>query len=562
MTDTSVQLTGIVAAIYLRLSDLRDVDLRGLTVAEYLAVRERHLREFAARQGWGVPEWAVVIENDIEDKNKRPRKTKNNAKPKRQHSASAFKRKRVVGSDGKITYRVIRPGFDLLMSWFESGRVNALVSEDLDRTFRDPRDLEDFIDMAAAKRLNARSESGSLTFTYGGTDSEVTMARFHVTIANKSSRDTARRVSAGRKRKAEAGEFAGGIRRFGLELDGVTHVPHEIDVLNVAIDRVLLLGTKRAADSSIRGMAKELRDAGVPTVTGTEWNGQCLRDILLRPLNAGISIHQGKEVGRMQSGALVPEWKWRRAVELLTDPSRRSGAGAAPKWQGTGVYWCGVCDDGSTVQVNGGTKRAPRYFCPGNAHLARNMRRTDELVNAAVVARLSQPDAIDLIPSDGPAPEKVDMEALRTESAAIRRNLDEMAEDRVLGHVTRAQFLKAAEAGNARLEEIEAELCRVTADSPLRPLIEAGRPVPGSAGVETVEEIRERVAAVWAAQPLAVRQAVISILFSVTLVPTKRKGGPFEVASVVIEPKVAAVLPLVRKAREESAPEFVPAAVA
>ncbi|WP_158103004.1 recombinase family protein [Lentzea kentuckyensis] len=554
----------IVACIYLRLSDLRHENMKGLTVAEFLAVRVRDLRKFGEeRLGWTIPEWAVVIENDVIDKNAKPRKTKGKEKAKRQYAASAFKRKRVVLPDGRTTYRVIRPGFTQVMGWFEGDKVNALLSEDLDRTFRDPIDLEEFIIMAGRKKLNARSVSGSLTFTDGGTDSEIDMARFGVTIANRSSRDTARRVSAGRKRKAEAGEFAGGIRRFGLELDGITHIAHEVDVVRVAIDRVLMLDTKNRAAASIRGMARELRDADVPTVTGAEWTGQGLRDILLRPLNAGISIHLNEEVGRTKSAPMVPEWKWRRAVELLTDESRKTNAGAAPKWQGTGVYMCGRCGNGSTVQVNGGTKRANRYFCPdGGGHMTRNRVRTDEVVDAAVVARLSRPDAIDLIPSDGPKREEVDLDALRQESALIRKNLDELAEDRVLGLVTRAQFLKAAEVGNARLEEIESELCRVTSDSPLRPLVEAGRAVAGSAGVETPEEIRARVAAVWAAQPLAVRQAVISTLFTVTLVPTSKRGGPFDVKSVVIEPKVAGVIQFAQRAPELAAPEFVPAAVA
>lgn len=559
MTDT----TAPVACIYLRLSDLRLENMRGLTVAEFLAVRVNDLRAFADRLGWTVPDWAVMVENDVEDKTKKPRKGTGAEKTKRQYSASAFKRKRITTPDGRITYRVIRPGFTQIMTWFETDKVNAVVTEDLDRTFRDPIDLEEFIIMAGRKKLNARSVSGSLTFTDGGTDTEIDHARYGVIHANRSSRDTARRVTAGRRRKAYAGEFAGGVRRFGLELDGVTHIPHEVDVVRVAIDRVLMLDTKNRAAASIRGMAKELRDAGVPTVTGGRWEGQTLRDILLRPLNAGISIHQGEEVARTKSAPLVPEWKWRRAVELLTDESRKTNAGAAPKWQGTGVYMCGRCGDGATVQVNGGTKRANRYFCPdGGGHLTRNRERTDELVDAAVVARLSRPDAIDLIPSDGPKREEVDLDALRQESALIRKNLEEMAEDRALGLVSRAQFLKAAEVGNGRLEEIEADLCRVTSDSPLRPLIEAGRAVGGSAGTETPEEIRDRVAAVWAVQPLAVRQAVISTLFTIELMPTTKRGGPFEVKSVVITPKVAGVLSLVRRVPEVVAPEFVPAAVA
>jgi hypothetical protein len=47
---------------------------------------------------------------------------------------------------------------------------------------------------------------------------------------------------------------------------------------------------------------------------------------------------------------------------------------------------------------------------------------------------------------------------LREEAAAIRTNLKEMAGDCALGRISRAQMLKATQAGNARLEAIGAEL--------------------------------------------------------------------------------------------------------
>ena len=67
---------------------------------------------------------------------------------------------------------------------------------------RDPRDIEDLIDAVAACGGHARSLSGSLTLTDGGSSDQLAMARVMVTMAAKSSADTARRVTAGRERWA------------------------------------------------------------------------------------------------------------------------------------------------------------------------------------------------------------------------------------------------------------------------------------------------------------------------------------------------------------------------
>jgi hypothetical protein len=76
-------------------------------------------------------------------------------------------------------------------------------------------------------------------------------------------------------------------------------------------------------------------------------------------------------------------------------------------------------------------------------------------IEKLVVARLSRPDAADLVTAEDSG---VDVAALREEATAIRVNLEEMASDRALGKITRAQMLKATEAGTARLDQIGAEL--------------------------------------------------------------------------------------------------------
>ncbi len=88
------------------------------------------------------------------------------------------------------------------------GPADGLIAADLDRTARDPRDLEDLIDVVESKvpRIPVESVSGSLKLA---NDADITMARVMVAVANKSSRDTSRRVSRTRLRQAaRAGSVA------------------------------------------------------------------------------------------------------------------------------------------------------------------------------------------------------------------------------------------------------------------------------------------------------------------------------------------------------------------
>jgi site-specific DNA recombinase len=114
---------------------------------------------------------------------------------------------------------------------------------------------------------------------------------------------------------------------------------------------------------------------------------------------------------------------------------------------------------------------------------------------------------------DGP-----DVPALREESAAIRCNLEEMAADRALGLIGRAQMLAATERANARLGEIGTELERAAREDVLAPLVAA-----------------DSAAGEWETMDLSNKRAVIRTLMTVTLhSPGRGPRRTFDPASVKI----------------------------
>jgi hypothetical protein len=147
--------------------------------------------------------------------------------------------------------------------------------------------------------------------------------------------------------------------------------------------------------------------------------------------------------------------------------------------------------------------------------VARQAGPVEEFIEKLVVARLSRADAADLVTVEEAG---VDVAALREEAAAIRVNLEEMATDRALGRITRAQMLKATEAGTARLAAIGAELDGAARENVLAPLVAA-----------------ENAAAVWEGLDISRKRSVIKTLMTVRLYsPGRGARREFDPATVQV----------------------------
>jgi hypothetical protein len=388
---------------------------------------------------------------------------------------------------------------------------------------RQPRDGEDLLDAVELSGATCRSLSGSLTLTGGGTDAERFTARILAATANKSSADTARRVADARERLAGQ-SWHGGQRPFGYRHDPDAPKYHktlitdqdEAKVIRDAATAILAEGDEKI---SLKAIARDLRDRGVPTVTGTAWTASTLRDILVKPTVAGIVISGGAELAAPWPAIIEPD-RWRRLRDTLTDPGRRTNGqtGNAPRWLVSKMALCGICADGkATVHATSGGGRPAAYRCDALNHLWRDAAHVDEYVAAVVVERLSRPDVAGLLrPPPRPG----------TNTAALR------AEARKLHDRKRAQMrMHAAGAIDdgdlaAGMKEIRARLAQIDAQ-----LAVSDQPDP-------LAEFRDRpAAAVWESLPLPRRRAVVRLLATVTILPAGRKGRGFDPSTVRVEPR-------------------------
>jgi site-specific DNA recombinase len=481
------------AIVLARISDARNGDTAGVNN------QIDDGRKLAERLGWtvGPVETHLIVENDT----------------------SAFKRRKIKLPDGRHVLRTVRPGFRRGLDMLATGKADGLIALDLDRTCRDPRDLEDLIDIveSAAPRIPVESVTGSLRLL---NDADVTMARVMVAVANKSSRDKGRRVARARLRNAQEGAYNGGRRPYGWEADGVTLRPSEAaEVVNAA--EAILAGV------SLNQIAADLRSRGVLTVTGAEWTAPTVRDILLKPRNAGLVVYQGEILG-----GVTAEWppildreRWEVVRHILTDQNRRTTPGNTPRWLGSGLYRCGHPDcigldpNPSVRSSRSGPDRHPTYRCRRVNHLGRRAEWVDNLVERVIVARLSRPDAAELLAPSEPG---ADLADLSREAQVLRARIVEATDLWESGVISPAELKIRRGRLAEKLTEAETRIADMSGMSPLKDL--AGTPDPGT---------------VWDGLDLGRKRAALDILAVVTLLPARPgrrpDGSYFDPDTVKIE---------------------------
>lgn len=436
---------GIRAGIYCRIS--KDRSGLGLGV-------ERQQEDCAAlceRRGWTVA--GVYVDNDV--------------------SASTGKR---------------RPAYQRMLADLEAGSLEAVVVWALDRLHRRPVELEYFLDLVDRRAVMLASVGGNVDLSsYSG--------RLHARIMGAVARAEVDAKSERTKRAAlqaaRQGRWRGGSRMFGYGPDGVSVVPEEAAELRRLASAVL-------AGESLHALARDLRARGARTAAGGEWTYQTLRELLRRPRLAGLSVYRGEVVGPGNWPAILPEDTHRAVRALLDDPARRKVTSNGPRWLLSGLAVCGVCRQ--PVHTSGARGRIV-YRCVG--HVARSTEPLDRFVSDLVVARLSQPDAAELLVAKSPD----DTAGLHERATALRVQLDEVAGLFADGKVTAAQLATASDRLRAHLADVE------------RHLAEASRE-PAVA-----ELVRGDARRVWDRLSLVRRRAVVAALLTVVVVPHASRGG-------------------------------------
>jgi DNA invertase Pin-like site-specific DNA recombinase len=440
------------AAIYTRISN--DKEGGGLGVQR----QEEDCRTLAKDLGWVVVE--VYQDNDI----------------------SAYQRKKA------------RKGYNAMLKALEAGEVNAVLAWHTDRLHRRTAELETFINVIEATGAAVQTVRGGV-LDLASPDGRM-VAKFHGAIAQREVEHGRDRVARAKEQAAAAGKYRGGPRPFGYEQDGLTLRVQEADAVRWASQQLI-------AGQSLRSIAREMTSRGIRTTQGKlpidEIN---LRNILLRPRNAGLMEQRGAVVGKGNWDPILDADAWRAVVAILKDPARVKTTGSEPKWLGSNLYLCGTCCGKVRASMSSDGRRV--YRCLVGRHVSRDQEGTDEVVLATVAEVLRTSDVLTIV---GIKSDK-DVSALRDEANVLRARRDQLALDYAEGLLDGQQLKTASRILDDKLADIDSQITDAASSSGMADL--AASPDPGQLFLNA---------------SLARKRAIINSVAVVTLTPAK-KGRP------------------------------------
>lgn len=382
-----------------------------------------------------------------------------------------------------------------------TGEFDVIVAVDLDRLLRQTKDLVTLIEAGA----QVVTLDGEIDLSTPDGELRATMltgfARFEVRHKAE------RRRRANERRRKEGTPTKVAMKILGFTRDGLDVVPDESKVVKQVFDDFL---TKVPLNELARG----LNAKGYTTSKGRPFNGHSVRTMLRNPRYKGkILFHETGELFDARFPAIVSADTWQAVNAVLDDPSRRKSRSNEPTQLLSSIAYCGVCHERS---IKVGRADWVFYRC-NHGHVSRSLMQVDAMVNSAIVARLSAPDARETL--SPPARPGLDRDGARSERLAVQSKIDGLAALFAEGVLDADGVRTQSAMLRQRLNELDA-LLSAPALTPLMDLIDA-----------------EDIDAAWSALDLPRRRIVVDGLMKVTIEPTGRRGKGFDPESVTIEKK-------------------------
>jgi DNA invertase Pin-like site-specific DNA recombinase len=401
-----------------------------------------------------------------------------------------------VYSDNDIsaTSGKVRPGFEAMLD----AQPEAIIAWHQDRLLRLTSDLERVIALNVPVYTVT---AGTLDLT---TPAGQAVARTVAAWSQYEGQQKAIRQVAANVQRAASGVHTGRVG-YGYRREGTAVV------LDDAEAGTIRDAAKRVLDGeSLRAICKDLDASGTPTPgRGAQWNSTTLKQLLLRPSLAGLTVHRGQVVGSVpeDSPRVIDVDTHERLKATLTDPLRRTApVGRAPKYLLGGIARCGRCGGVmrravgrmTTTKAGGAKRQPPSYVCGECYRVRRKQADVDALVEGIVVGRLQMPDAAQLFTQGDPAA----LQLARDTIDAIDARLANAADLFAAGDIDAAQLARIT-------ERLRADRAQAVAD------VEAALPAAVPA-----ELVGGAAAEAWAALSMDSKRAVLDALVTVTILPS------------------------------------------
>ncbi|MGW3663964.1 recombinase family protein [Streptomyces sp. NPDC005141] len=461
--------TGEPAAIYCRISHVNDDDQTGVDR------QERICRDIAERLGVTVTHDMIYVDNN----------------------RSAWQRNRKRG------------GWDELLEAARSGHVRHILTYHPDRLMRQPRDLEELLQIADDHNITLHGEANQRDLA---DPDDRFFLRIEVAHACRSSDDTSRRLKDALIERAQDGKPHTGKRRYGYDKSGTAIIEAEAKIVRAIFVRYL-------NGDSTTALAVDLNRRQERTALGLEWNTYNVEAILRSRHVAGIRVFRGEEIGQGDWPAIIERGMWDEAQERMSYRAAASRGRFVPKhpYILRGLVICKGC--GNRMGGSGG-----KYMC--NRQRRNDSQRCYRTASGAPLEGFVTDAAIKLleeldVSSDGNA------SVLSAEDqASIEADREELSE---LRDMWNKRELKTSEY-RAMKKTVEARISKVEKKLVVRPAAEVLHGLIGPDARKSWDLLEE-------AEDYARMNAVLRFLFAAVIIEAgSTKGRYFDFGRVEIEP--------------------------
>ncbi len=301
-----------------------------------------------------------------------------------------------------------RPAYRAMLDAVRAGSIRRIVVWHTDRLYRQPRELEELLDLAEQERLQVVTvQAGSLDLN--STDGRL-IARIMVSVAAQESDHKSDRVKRAKQQAREQGRPSGGRRAFGW-LDSLTPDPEEAALIVAAADQILAGGSMMdiARDWTARGIQRPQAPRR-PQSGPLPWQAETVSQILRNPRNAGLVAHRRRlatpngrharyerpvvlEGVTAAYPAIIDRERWTKLQAIL---DQRGAVGRVPRRRSllTGFVRCGLCG-AKMVRASGRANTAGeahswrcRTGAGGCGRLSIAAEPVEAIIVEAVLARL------------------------------------------------------------------------------------------------------------------------------------------------------------------------------
>jgi site-specific DNA recombinase len=352
-----------------------------------------------------------------------------------------------------------RPQYERLCDDIKSGTVDAVIAWHPDRLHRRPVELEDFINLLEAHRVEVH------TCTAGFWDLSNPSGRFVArslgAVARYESEHKSERIRRKMVERAQQGKVpGGGTRPYGYTRERQV-IEAEAAMLREAARRVL-------AGEALYSVCTDFNDRGVTSSTGRPWVTSVMRRMLMSARLSGQREHRGELVGPAAWDAIITPAETARLQALLSDPARRTSR-SARRYPLKGLLFCGVCGTKLVSRPTGDGRR--QYGCISGTNFSGCGKirivadPLEQLIADAVLYRLDTP-ALHRVVMDALA-QDARTEGLQDDLATMTADLENLARAHGEGEITWAEYLAARKPLGERMADAKKKLGRLSRHSAL-----------------------------------------------------------------------------------------------